>query len=220
MAEENQLLQLFRTYNPDVWPLPIVAYVLGFGALALIVFRPSRATDRLVSGLLAVMWLWLGIVFQGIYVRDVSPVLGLLGAAIFVTGAILIGRAGILRGELAFRPAANLPTLVGGLTLAYALVIYPLLGVALGHPYPAAPLFGAAPCPTTIATFGLFLLARGPFPAHLLVLPMAWAILGPLGAVQQGVVEDVALFVVGVATVAIVLAREGFQRRAAAVASV
>jgi hypothetical protein len=220
MAEDNQLLELFRTYNPDVWPLPIVAYVLGVGALALIAFRPSRATDRLVAGLLAVMWLWLGIVFQGIYVRDVSPVLGLLGAAIFVTGGILIARAGVLRGELAFRPRANLPTLVGVLALVYALVIYPLLGVALGHPYPAAPLFGAAPCPTTIVTFGLFLLVRPPFPAHLLVMPMAWAILGPLGAVQQGVVEDVALFVVGIAAVAIVLARDGFQRRVTAVASV
>jgi len=212
MTDTNQLLELFRTYNPDVWPLPIVAYVVGIGALALIAFRPSRGTDRLVAGLLALVWLWLGVVFQGIYVRDVSPVLGLIGAAVFTGGAVLIARAGVLRGELAFRPGGNLATPVGVLAIGYALVIYPLLGVAFGHPYPEAPLFGAAPCPTTIVTFGLFLFVRPRFPAHLLALPMVWAILGPLGAVQQGVVEDIALFVVGVLAVAIVLVRDGLRR--------
>jgi hypothetical protein len=207
MTESSPLLELFRTYNPDVWPLPVVAYGLIIGAVILIAARPSRLTDRLVSGLLAVAWLWLGIVFQGIYVRDVSPVLGLIGAAIFVGGALIIARAGVLHGELAFRPGANLATGLGILAIGYALVVYPLLGIALGHPYPEAPLFGAAPCPTTIATFGLFLLVRPPFPAHLLAMPMAWAILGPLGAVQQGVVEDAFLFVIGAVTLVAIVMR-------------
>ena len=28
MAESSPLIELFRTYNPGVWPLPVVAYVL------------------------------------------------------------------------------------------------------------------------------------------------------------------------------------------------
>jgi hypothetical protein len=162
--------------------------------------------------LLTLLWLWLGVVFQGIYVRDVSPVLGVVGAVVFIGQSVLIARAGILRSEIAFRPAVNISTLVGTAAIVYALAIYPLLGVAFGHPYPAAPLFGAAPCPTTIVTFGLFLLARPPFPRHLLALPMVWAILGPLGAVQQGVAEDIALFAVGILTVALVIVRDGRGR--------
>jgi hypothetical protein len=96
--------------------------------------------------------------------------------------------------------------------MGYALVVYPLLGIALGHPHPEAPLFGAAPCPTTIVTFGLLLFARPPLPTHLLVVPMAWAILGPLGAVPQGATEDIGLFIVGVIAVGLVVVRDGLRR--------
>jgi hypothetical protein len=90
----------------------------------------------------------------------------------------------------------------------------------LGHPYPEAPLFDAAPCPTTIVTFGLLLFARAPLPTHLLALPLAWAILGPLGAVPQGATEDIGLFVVGIIAVGLVVVRDRLRRPAATVTSV
>ena len=212
MAEGNELLELFRTYNPDVWPLPVVAYVVGIGVLAVIFLDPSRRADRIPTGVLALLWLWLGVVFQGIYVRDVNPVLGVAYAAIFIVEAALIARAGIVKRNLAFRPAASMATIFGGLSIFYALVIYPLLGIALGHAYPEAALFGAAPCPTTIVTFGLFLLVRPPFPKHLLAIPLVWAVLAPLAAVPQGVVEDSGLFVVGIVATALIVIRDGFGR--------
>jgi Family of unknown function (DUF6064) len=206
--------QLFSTYNPDVWPLPIVAYALGIGCLAVIALRPSRRTDRLVAGLLALAWLWLGAVFQGIYARELSPLLGTAYAVIFVVEAGLIARAGVIGSDIAFRPGRNIATIAGILAIGYALVVYPLLGVMFGHGYPEAPLFGAAPCPTTIVTFGLFLFARPPFPTHVLAIPMAWAILGPLGAVPQGATEDVGLFIVGVVALALILVRDRVRRPA------
>jgi hypothetical protein len=44
------------------------------------------------------------------------------------------------------------------------MVVYPLLGIRFGHSYPRAPLFGVAPCPTTIFTFGLLLWATRSVP--------------------------------------------------------
>ena len=212
MAESNELLEFFRSYNPDVWPLPVVAYVVGIGVLGLILVSPTRTVDRFAAGLLALLWLWLGVVFQGIYVREVNPVLGVAYAALFIVEATLITRAGIVKRDLAFRPGANVATIVGGLSIFYALVIYPLLGIAFGHAYPEAALFGAAPCPTTIVTFGLFLLVRPPFPKHLLAIPLVWAVLAPLAAVPQGVVEDSGLFVVGIVATALIVIRDGFGR--------
>ena len=208
MAEQSELLELFRAYNPDVWPLPIVAYVIGIAVLAFIALRPSRAVDRLASGFVALMWLWLGIVFQGMYARDVNPTLGVTYAVIFVVEAALIARTGIFQARLTFRPRANVATVVGALAIIYALVVYPLLGIALGHAYPEAALFGAAPCPTTIVTFGLFLVARPPVPRHLLTIPLIWAVLAPLAAVPQGVVEDSGLFVVGIVASALIVIRD------------
>jgi hypothetical protein len=212
MSEQSELLELFRNYNPDIWPLPIVAYIIGIGVLGLIVFRPSRTVDRLGAGVLALLWLWLGVVFQAIYVRDVNPVLGVAYAAIFIVEATLIARSGIVQERIAFRPAVNAATIIGALAILYALVVYPLVGIALGHGYPEAALFGAAPCPTTIVTFGLFLFVRPPFPKHLLAIPLVWAVLAPMAAVPQGVVEDSVLFLIGIAAAAMVLIRDGFGR--------
>ena len=93
MAEGNELLALFERYNPDVWPLPVVGYVLAAAALGLIALRPGRTTDRLVTAMLALAWLWLGVVFQGVYVREVNAVLGIVGAVVFISGAVLLLRA-------------------------------------------------------------------------------------------------------------------------------
>jgi hypothetical protein len=204
--QQDQLLELFRSYNPDVWPLPLVAYLLAIAALVLNGKRPSGDSDRFVAGFLALLWIWLGIVFQGIYVRDVDPVLGIVYAALFIVEAVLIARAGVWRRQVEFRPTLNWTTVLGALAIFYGLAIYPLLGIVFGHSYPEGALFGTAPCPTTIVTFGLFLFARPPLPKHLLLIPFVWAVLAPLAAVPQGVVEDSGLFIVGiVATVLIVI---------------
>jgi hypothetical protein len=208
MTEPDALLALFARYNPDVWPLPVLAYALAIVAFALIISRPSRTTDRIVVGLLVASWLWLGVVFQGIYVSDVDPNLGVVYAAMFIVEAGLLITAGVVGHRIAFRREFTLATLVGVLAIAYALVVYPILGIALGHPYPEAPLFGAAPCPTTIVTFGLFLLARPPFPKLALAIPLFWAVVAPLAAVQRGVVEDIGLLVFGVVAVVLILWRD------------
>jgi hypothetical protein len=53
---------------------------------------------------------------------------------------------------------------LGVALIAYAVVIYNALGYVLGHSWPNLPVFGVAPCPTTIFTFGMLLLATGPLP--------------------------------------------------------
>jgi hypothetical protein len=93
---------------------------------------------------------------------------------------------------------------VGAVLIVYALVVYPVLGHLLGHRYPAAPTFGL-PCPTTIFTFGVLLWARAPVPRVLVVVPMLWAALGAVAAMQLGVPEDFGLLVAGVTAVPMIL---------------
>lgn len=45
--------------------------------------------------------------------------------------------------------------------VAYAMVIHPVIGILVGHTWPAMPMLGIAPCPTTIFTIGLLLLLIG-----------------------------------------------------------
>jgi len=113
-----------------------------------------------------------------------------------------------ITGELTFtRSAGTVRQRIGWAALAYAPLVYPFIGFALGHGWPESPLFGMAPCPTTIATFGFLLLARPPVRRLLLAVPLLWAVLAPPAAVSRGVWEDTGLIVFGLAAAIILLRR-------------
>jgi hypothetical protein len=94
----------------------------------------------------------------------------------------------------------SIPVVVGVAMIVYALVVYPILGTLAGHGYPQLPTFGL-PCPTTIFTFGILLLADGRIPHRLLVIPLLWSCLGAFAALRFGIVEDTGLLLSGILTV-------------------
>ncbi|MDY7103613.1 MAG: DUF6064 family protein [Actinomycetota bacterium] len=219
----DELLDLFADYNRAIFPMQLLAYAAGIVALAMAVRSPGRRTDQVVAAVLAAMWLWMGVVFFGVHAATLDPALSALYGAGFLLQALLLVRYGVVGRRLSFTPAASGPGDVGAgvpgdpgrvawwlgwSAIGYALVVYPLIGLALGHGYPEAPLFGVAPCPTTIATFGLLLLARPPVPGRLLVVPAIWAVLAPLAAVGRGVPEDLALAAVGLAATVLLVRRD------------
>lgn len=212
MPQPDPLLALFAQYNPAVWPLQPLALLGAIAVSALIVLRPSRRADRLANTFLAALWLVIGVVFHGLFVRTLDPVQSVVYAAAFVAQAALFVALGVVGGRVAYRPRRDAASAFGLGAIVYALVVYPAIGIALGHPYPQAPLFGAAPCPTTIFTFGLLLLARQPVPKVLLLVPLAWAVVATPAAVGRGVFEDVALLGVALGAMVLIVVRD---RRAA-----
>jgi hypothetical protein len=48
----EQFFDVFGTYNTAIWPVQVLAYVLGIVALAL-AFRESKLSTGIVSGILA-----------------------------------------------------------------------------------------------------------------------------------------------------------------------
>lgn len=213
MPAADPLLELFSRYNPAIWPVQPIAWIAAVAAVGLIAWRPSPTTDRLVTGLLAITWLFIGVVFQGIWVRELDPTLSVVYAVLFLVQAALFAIIGLRGDRVAYRFARTPAGVLGATMMAYALVVYPLLGMAFGHPYPEAPLFGAAPCPTTIFTFGLFLLVRPPFPQVLLAIPFFWAAVATPAAVSRGVLEDVGLLLAGVIALWLITTRERAARR-------
>jgi len=189
----EQFLAVFERYNQTIWPAQLAAYVLGVLAVLLSVYsRPS--TDKLVSGILVVLWLWTGLVYHWQFFAAINPVAAVFGAA-FVGQALVWAFAGMVRGSLRFRIGRDLPSLAGAVFVVYAMVLYPIIGHLLGHGYPRSPSFGVTPCPLTIFTFGLLLWSRGRVPSYVLAIPLAWSFIGIWAAVSLGIVEDIGLFV-------------------------
>ena len=153
----DQFLDVFARYNVAAWPAQVLAYLLAAAMIAALV-RPAPASGRLIGSGLAAMWLWTGIGYHWMYFADINKAAWLFGA-IFVAQGLLLLFVTVVRDRIRFASTNNLSSWVGWLFVAYAVVIYPLLGLATGSEYPGMPMFGITPCPVTIFTFGLLLLA-------------------------------------------------------------
>jgi hypothetical protein len=198
-----EFFDVFREYNEGVWPIQLLLMATGLVA-TVAAFRAGARAGRLVSGILAVLWLWMGAVYHISFFRVINPAAPLFGALFIVQGG-LIAWLGAWKGKLTFGVRRDLRGVGAALLIVYALALYPMVSFMLGHRYPAAPTFGL-PCPTTIFTLGLLLGARAPVPRSLVVIPALWAVVGTAAALELGVSEDFGLLVAGViATPAVLL---------------
>lgn len=207
--DTTQFFAVFARYNVAVWPAPIVLATLALGAAVLA--APGRErSGRAASGILALLWMWMGAVYHLGFFRSINPAATAF-AALFLAQGIAFASTGALRGTFGFRFRADRTGWTGAALMAFALAGYPLLADALGQRYPMTPTFGL-PCPTTIFTLGLLLWAEPAPPAWILVVPLAWSALGVSAALQLGVYEDLSLLAAGVVSGGLMLARGSTAR--------
>jgi len=199
----DQFFDIFGTYNSAIWPTQIVAYLLGVIVLML-ALRENRLFSKIISAILALFWVWMGVAYHIVYFSRINPAAFIFGFLYVLQGVIFLGN-GTFRGKLSFGFAYKPLPIIGACFILYAMVVYPLLGIRFGHSYPRAPLFGVAPCPTTIFTFGLLLWATKSVPAYLLIIPLLWSIVGMSAAVHLRVPQDYGLVVAGVLGTALIL---------------
>jgi Family of unknown function (DUF6064) len=206
----EQFFEIFRAYNQALWPAPILWIALAVAAVVLAI-RPFRGSDGVIALVLAALWAWAGIAYQIVYHAPHNPVAYGFGL-LFLGQAALFLVVGVISRGLTFRFRADAFGAVGGVLIGYALLLYPLLGLVLGHQYPAAPTFGV-PCPSTIFTFGMLLWIRGRVPWYVLVVPAMWAAIAVGAALNWGVFEDIVMPAAAVVTSYMLLKRNRQQAR-------
>jgi hypothetical protein len=202
----QEFLQLFASYNEAVWPMQFAAYGLAVTMLIWILLRlPSRS--RFAGAVLALFWATMGSVYHLAFFSRINDAAYVFGGLFLVQAALFLVDATVLQ-RLSFRPRWDVYALVGAAFVLYAMVVYPVLGAAFGHVYPRAPMFGVAPCPTTIFTFGVLLWTDRPVPRVYIAIPFAWSLLGVSAALKLGIYEDLGLVVAGVFGTALLLLRD------------
>lgn len=197
----EQFLNVFERYNEALWPLQIVAYALGITLVVLALTRWKRAS-AIIFAVLAILWAGMAVGYMWLYFADINPAARLFGA-VFLVQAVLLAVMAVKERGASYGGRRGVRAWIGLVLIAYAMLAYPLLGLAFGHGYPRAPMFGLVPCPTTIFTFGMLLLAARP--KRLLVwLPLAWSAIGFFAAIKFGIREDIGLLLAGIVTAAII----------------
>lgn len=196
----EQFLDVFAQYNVAIWPLQLAAALLGI-AVVVALLRRSGAAARTGQAALALMWLFTGVAYHGVFFSRINPAAFAFAALFVVQGLLLVRAAWAARDAVRFPPAAGVRAWLGWALVVYAGLLYPLVGSLAGHAYPAAPVFGVTPCPVTLFTLGVLLVGPQPVARHLLVIPALWAAVGGSAAFLLGVVQDWPLLIGGLAAV-------------------
>jgi hypothetical protein len=193
MITADQLLEVFASYNLQIWPMQIVAYVLGIAALILAVTKSTSST-RGILAILAFFWLWISVMFwlPGA-MQGFLP--GYLFAALFLVQAGLLIYFAV-RPTFQFALMKDFRALAGFSFVLYAMVGYPLFGWLIGRIYPYTPPFGLTPCPLVTFTFGIFLVIKGKVPRMLIIIPFLYALSGIMW-VSMGIWEDIGMVASG-----------------------
>ncbi len=192
----SQFLAVFARYNLSVYPAQILL-MLGAVITIILTIVPIKRGGSIIFGILGLLWLWMGGVYHCLYFSAINPLAYLFGALFILEAAILL-YAGVAHGAGGFAWRRDGFSVAGLVCILYSLAVYPVIGTIAGHPYPELPTFGL-PCPTTIFTFGILLLADRRVPWYLLVIPFVWACIGFFAALSLGITEDYGLLVAGVA---------------------
>jgi hypothetical protein len=203
----EMLLSTFGKYNLDIWPLQVLAYILGITAVFFAIKRTGYSS-RIILGILSFLWLFTAIGFFMLYFGAVYTPAYIFGALYIIQGLIFL--AGLVKPRLSFNFEVNSYAVIGLLFIAYAMIGYPMVGNFLGHTYPQSPPFGLTPCPTTVFTFGLLLITDKEVPRLYLVIPLLWALSGVM-PVSVGILEDIGMIISGVVGTALILYRDRHQ---------
>jgi len=201
----SQFLATFGRANAAAWPMQIVWYLAAV-AMTGLALRPVRHSSQLICALAAAYFAWIGIAYFAWLMPGMHY--SWLWATVFTFQAVLLLVAGIVRSDLVFRPGRNLASGLGAVFIAYALVGYPLVGLAGGHPLRTLPLLGVSPCATVVFFFGLLLWARPPAPKYVLLVPLAWALGAAPPDLARGVTADYGMLAAALITAGLIIWRD------------
>lgn len=167
--------RMFELHNQSVWPLQILALLLGAAILVWVV-RPHPWSSRAILAILAAAWMWVAWAFLWSRYSTINWAAAYVAPA-FGFQALLLGWFAGVRGHVHFEVSRSVSGATGFMLLLYALILHPFLAKFAGRPFAAAEVFGIAPDPTAIATLGLITMASGRgWVRLLLIVPLAWCL--------------------------------------------
>jgi len=220
MESVESFFDLIRSYNTAIWPVHVLTVVLGVAAV-IRALKKTRESDEIIAGILAFLWLWSGVVFLMVTLGSWTPTFfgvafpgfGYVSGVLFIIQSAIFLYFGVVRPSLSFRLTADIHGMIGAVMVVYAVVLYPIVGWATGHPYPGYPVFGTAACPVAIFTLGMLFWTSRRTPPFVPIIPVIWGLAGILAVVSIKVWADAGLFIAGMLGFLILRRNAGMSAR-------
>lgn len=202
---KDVFLDLVTRLNAMFWPFELGAMLLGLTVLYL-ALRPQPRLARVPALFVAVAWMNVATIYFMHHFATLNWA-AWPAAALFALQALLAIWFGLFRDRLTLRYRPDAAGRIGAGCLAFAAILYPLLGHATGTGHAAMPMLAFAPGPTVLFTWGVLLLAADRPPLPLLVIPIIWSGIGATAGYLIGLPADLILPFAAVAALALTLRR-------------
>lgn len=203
----EEFFNLFAAYNEALWPVLIALWVAS--AVVSVLLLTSRCPpNRALSVILTAHWAWSALAYHVAFFTRINPAAWVF-ATFFLLQAAVFFWFGVVRRRLSFAPRRNRWAPLAWSLVAYSLA-YPILNAVHHMTLSRMPAFGV-PCPTTILTAGLLMLAA-PRSWLLSSVPVLWSFIGGSAAWALGVPADHALPIAGIALAVFSTRRAGQQQ--------
>ena len=180
-------LELFGSYNEDIWPLHIVMAIFGPGLLYLATSARPAARNLALLGL-GGCWLFVAVAYHYQYFTSINWMAYGFAVLCMVQGLLLIVLGAFSRStRIEDSGMTNKAAIVAILLIALAAV--PIAGIIDGRHWGQIDLFGVGPDSTALVTTGFLLSTRTDYKWGLIVIPTIWLFVSfattwPFGMVQ------------------------------------
>ena len=201
----EQFFNVIEKYNLTMFPFQLIILFLGIVCIFLL-HSKLLSKDKLIGIYLGVLWIWIGLAYHLTFFTVINKAAFLFGG-IFILQGLLILFYSFIKNRLVFKFTLQVKDYLGYFFIFYGLIIYPIISFLVEGSFEKTIILGL-PCPSTIFTFGLFLLTNYKFPKSLLIIPSLWAIVGLSAAINIGVLQDIMILIAAITAVVILIGRK------------
>ncbi len=198
--------RLFELYNKDIWPAQLASPVFAV-AIIFLARHGARHQSRVISLGFAAMWLWVGYAYYAVRyatINDWAVVLAWIAAL----QAILFLVSAVRHTPVRYQTDRSIAGVAGAVLVALAAFLYPFLTFAVGRNWRGAEIFGFAPDPTMVATFGLVLLSMSKSRWILIPLPLLLAVVSGMTAVAMEAYSGLFTCLAGAIAIVLMMTRK------------
>lgn len=192
--------RLFELYHRDVWPLQILAVLLGITILRLASRNPPRR-GRLIAFFLAAAWLWVAWAYHLRHYATIAWFADYFALGFALQALLLIG-SGVCCSHGLFQAEARAIRWAGPGIFLFSLLVLPVVVPLLGRDWRQTELFAMTPDATAIASLGLLLLCKGKTFWVLAFIPLCWCM---ISAATLWAMDSPAAFISALVALAVVI---------------
>ncbi len=85
----EQFLGVFKAYNAAIFPMQAVFYLLAIATIYLSI-KPLSFSNQVISFVLALLWLWMGIIYHITFFATINKAAYLFGAFFVIQGIMFL----------------------------------------------------------------------------------------------------------------------------------